>query len=1071
MLTLYHSNCLDTLCELLLHFLKNDAPDDPFYQENILVQSPGMAQWLKLEIAKRQGIAMSLRFPLPASFIWNMFETVLEDIPRENPYQKSILAWTLMAVLPEIIDAEPMAQLQSYSASKPSALDRWLLCQNIADLFDQYQVYRPDWLANWEAGGNQCAQDLPWQPFLWRTLVARNPEHLHRAKLFAHFFDTLQQKSIPNLPKRLFVFGIPAMAPQYLHALQALSQHCDVHYFLQNPCQEYWGDVRGHMQDSDATGHPLLAAWGKQGRDHVSLLSEIVPQEIDAFVTPTAPCLLAKLQTQILQFDDVRVRQLHDVPEDCLLNADDDSIKIHSCHSVIRELEVLHDQMLTWYEQDATLMPRDILVMVPDIDTYSAGIRAVFGSFAAQDKRFIPFSISDQRLPSAYPLVKAFLQLLDLPNQRCQITPLLDILQLQAVQTRFDIDKQDFEQMTHWVEQSGIRWGLTAHDGAQWQLPALEHNTWEWGLERLFAGFACPDTDLVAGIRPFDLGTGLHLACLGALSEFITALTQTRQSLQQPRSIEDWRVFLHGLVYRFFEPSDAVETQIKALTQAIDRLHCMVECSDYQDTIDYEIIHSCLTQTLEATQTSARFLAGAVNFCTLMPMRAIPFRVVCLLGLNDGDYPRQTVDMSYDLIQRFPRCGDRSRRDDDRYLFLEALESARERLHLSYVGRSVQDNQLLEPSVLLSTLRDYICTHFSIAQYAQDEAHERAEFMRLWLEVHHPLVPYHPQYFTGEQPLSFMHEWLTLAPEDGAGVSVQAVQTSHIELQDWLACIRLPCQFYLQKSLNVFFEGIQTVTEQSEPFVLEGLSDYKTREALLEAYIQQHTTRQNTTYLLESGVFPHGIVGEQVAHNLCEDTQVFYEKLKGYLTAPEPLFDLDLHSHGRQVQGVLSGIYQTCFLRYSLSKKLKADKLIQYWLEYVCYCALVTSPKPFICVSWSLEPYEITPLLSEDAQTELQKWLDLYDEAAVKPVAFFPKTAWEYRKQMQKNPDNPHLEHSVHSFFALPKNGWILGEGDNPYVQRCYPQWTRTFFTEITGHAKQLFSHPKLIDFLETCCA
>ena len=502
MLTLYHSNCLDTLCELLLHFVKNDAPEDPFYQEEILVQSPGMAQWLKLEIAKRQGIAMSLRFPLPASFIWNMFEVVLPDIPRENPYQKSILAWTLMALLPEIIDREPMAQLCTYTQNKPTALDRWLLCQNIADLFDQYQVYRPDWLENWESGGNQCAEDLPWQPFLWRTLVTRNPEHLHRAKLFAHFFEKLQQSTIPNLPKRLFVFGIPAMAPQYLQALQALSQHCDVHYFLQNPCQEYWGDLRGQTTDLHATGHPLLAAWGKQGRDHLSLLSEIVPQEIDAFVTPEATSLLAKLQTQLLHLDDVSLRQEDSVPADCVLEAQDTSIKIHLCHSVVRELEVLQDQLLTWFEQDTTLMPRDILVMVPDIDTYSAAIRAVFGSIAQHDKRFIPFAISDQRLPSAYPLVKAFLHLLDLPNQRCQITPLLDLLQLGAVQTRFDLNAQDFEHITHWVQQSGIRWGLEPEDGNQWQLPNLEQNTWSWGLDRLFAGFACPDTELVSGIRP-----------------------------------------------------------------------------------------------------------------------------------------------------------------------------------------------------------------------------------------------------------------------------------------------------------------------------------------------------------------------------------------------------------------------------------------------------------------------------------------------------------------------------------------------------------------------------------------
>ncbi len=1075
MFILYHSNCLDTLCDLLVHFLRQDPPTDPFAQEDILVQSPGMAQWLKLEIAKRQGIAMGLRFPLPASFIWQMFETVLDDVPKENPYQKSILTWTLMDLLPKVIDAPQMKPLRVYLQRHTKALSWWLMCQNIADLFDQYQVYRPDWLVQWEAGKDDVAKKMPWQPFLWRTLVAHYQGSLHRAKRFQYFYQALKQNHVQGLPQRLFVFGVPAMAPQYVQALEALSQHCHVHYFLHNPCREYWGDLCDPSVSSSVFGNPLLSAWGKQGRDHLYLLSEIAPQEIEAFVEPDQNCLLAKLQHHILDlFNPTPYQHQSRLPADLILAPEDDSVRIHLCYSRVRELEVLYDQLLAWFDADQSLKPRDILVMAPDIDNYSAEIRAVFGSMSECDPRFIPFAISDQRLPSAYPLVKVFLQLLNLPSQRCQVTQILDILQLDAVQRQFGLNETDVVKLSKWIRDSGIRWGLTQQDGAQWQLPNLAQNTWLWGIERLFAGFACLDTQLVAGIRPFDIGTGLDNVILGGLSDFVHALIEIRQQLQEAKTGEQWCAFLYQLLHRFFQPEAAQENQMKAIYDAIDKMQQTITLSCYTHEICYEIVLNGLTQILEATQTSARFLAGAVNFCTLMPMRGIPFKRICLLGMNDGDYPRQTMDVSYDLIGLLPRRGDRSRREDDRYLFLEALQSAREKLYLSYISRSVQDNQVMEPSVLLATLRDYITGYFACLPYQHLSPEVRVGKMRAWIECEHPLVPYHTDYFDINQPRSFMYEWIAGLPKIDEKQLQSDTSGRHllqhvVELEQLQDCVALPCQHYLQQQLAIFFPSFWQSDEDHEPFILDGLTRHQLKKELIKSYIHQQGQCQHLDYLQESGQFAHGKIGLADARMLRDEAADFYHLLKPWLQDPVAPLAIDFQLDAYQLQGYVSGEYAQAFVRYSVSSKVNASVFIRFWITYLCYCQYVPSPKPMMVASWDKAPYFLEPLLPKQAEDYLKPWLVLWDHACQGPVAFFPKTAWYWQQLQTKIKAPEELMRETCAFFSEPESvrGWVRGEGDNPYVRRCYPQWSHALYDSLTTWSQKLLQQSPLKKMLE----
>ena len=152
MLRVYHSNRLDVLEALMEFIVERERLDDPFEPEMILVQSTGMAQWLQMTLSQKFGIAANIDFPLPASFIWDMFVRVLPEIPKESAFNKQSMSWKLMTLLPQLLEREDFTLLRHYLTDDSDKRKLFQLSSKAADLFDQYLVYRPEWLTRWEAG-------------------------------------------------------------------------------------------------------------------------------------------------------------------------------------------------------------------------------------------------------------------------------------------------------------------------------------------------------------------------------------------------------------------------------------------------------------------------------------------------------------------------------------------------------------------------------------------------------------------------------------------------------------------------------------------------------------------------------------------------------------------------------------------------------------------------------------------------------------------------------------------------------------------------------------------------------
>ncbi|RPI04232.1 MAG: exodeoxyribonuclease V subunit gamma, partial [Zetaproteobacteria bacterium] len=551
MLILHQGNRLERLADDLAEVLR--TPVMPaLAPEIVAVQSNGMARWLRMRLADRLGIAANLHFPLPSTLIWQLFGRLLPDVPDRSPYDREVLVWRLMAMLPALDGAGPFAPLRAYLADAEDDLRRHQLASRIADLFDQYLVFRPDWILDWERGGGDT-----WHAPLWRELV-ESVGGSHRVRVQERVLAALAATPVPGsvLPTRLSLFGIPTLPPSQLAVFARLAEALEVHLFLLNPCRQFWAEIRSEREiarrvtDRDPrelyfeTGNSLLASCGTQGRDFLGLVLDCDPHEAGAFEEPGEDTLLHCLQTDILHLQN---RGEHGVPRNPI-RSDDRSVQIHSCHSPMREVEVLYDHLLALFEADPALEPGDVAVMTPDIEAYAPFVEAVFGT--AEPDRRIPFSIADRRQRAESPVATAFFSLLEIVESRFGADQVLGLLEIEPVRRRFGIAEADVAQIRDWVRETGVRWGVDGESRAALDLPATSEHTWRAGLDRLLLGYALPARGrrLFAGILPYDEVEGAPSRVLGLLCSFAEALFAARDGLARRRPISEWADALLNLL-------------------------------------------------------------------------------------------------------------------------------------------------------------------------------------------------------------------------------------------------------------------------------------------------------------------------------------------------------------------------------------------------------------------------------------------------------------------------------------------------------------------------------------------
>ncbi|MBU3672464.1 MAG: exodeoxyribonuclease V subunit gamma [Sinobacteraceae bacterium] len=1005
LLFLHLSNRLEWLAEQLAEDLREDTVA-PMTQQCIVVANHDSSRWLSLQVATRSGLSMGLRFPFPRGMIDELTHALLGAEQRcSSCFGRTAMTWWFYDRLPHFLNEPHFAPVGHYLRDG-APLRRFELALRIAGLFDQYQIYRPDQLRGWESGlpGAASSAALPgemWQSSLWRALRADFPDQISFVDLHAKIaaLDDKQVAAAP-LPERLRIFGVNSLPPAFLDILWKVAIRTRIDFYALSPTGDYWSDLltqkqqlrSGDMAD-DIRSMPLAASLGRLGRDLLEQLTvRDFQQASERFDLGSEHTALGRLQADLCSLQDRSGHSPH---------LDDDSIEVHCCHSRMREVEVLHDRLLAAFERDSSLRARDVLIMAPDMNAYAPYIAAVFGA-PESDATRIPYSIADQSARSQLAIIDAFLRLLKLATSRFTAIEVMATLESEPLRRHFKLTDTDLERIRRWLIDCGVVWAIDAEHRVRLGFTADPEYTFAHGTATLLDGYAMNGSGprLHGSRLPYEDLEGDHLHTLERFLGAIDVLGALAVDIDRPRRRYDWAQSLTNLARRLFTDAPAGAGEFRSLTQTLDEFARTDPLADAADAAECVVPISVVLAFLETTLTqvpvNGGFLQGRVTFCSLKPMRVIPARVLGVLGLEDGAFPRRNAQLAFDLMAARPRRGDRSARDDDRYMFFETLLGARQTLYLSYVGQSLRNAEVSPPSSVVVEMLDYLGATEAVHQHA--------------------LQAFSPRYFRPGVLQSFSLDNARAAellrqgraesrPFISAPLPEPDPALLSITPQELAAFLAHPARALCQRRLGLRLTLDDDVLPAQEPRVLDTLQRYGLQQLLLQETLHGDTGLAWPAAKAR-GKVPPGPLGAQTETTLRDLVDELVGQLQPMCTGrPRERVSIDITAAGCVVRGFLDDVYGDRLLRYRCATLQPKDRL-QAWVLHVLL-GTVRPEHRTVVFSSSDKPLQFASFAnSTEALHILETLLRVYRRGLSEPLPLIVEMSWVAAKSLAKDPED-----------------------------------------------------------------
>lgn len=1028
-LNLCCSNRVEALHVRLAQRLGEAPLADPFQPELILIPSMPMKRWVNLQLAEHHGIATNIEYLLPAQWIWQLAAQSTQQFAGEDPLSRERAAWRIHAMLPGLLSSRDFLPLHRYLTGDDTGVKRWQLAQRLADLFDRYQYYRPEWIRDWSAGRNMAgsADGVPaWQPQLWQALIA-DCKGRHRVALIDTLLRALSSGTVQcALPERISCFALSSLPPLFVQVLEALSHQCEITLYQHSPTDQYWADLRSKKEYARKrlsnpkeaayydTGNELLASWGRQGQAFQDLMLSgdvLESSNWDYYPPAGKDSLLHAIQSDILN--------LNAEPSD---RTPDDSVEVHVCHSPLRECQVLHDRILSAMDADATLKPEDILVMVPEISRYAPYVEAVFRFDETASRPFVPWNLSDTTLADEHPLIQVFMQLLQLPSSRFSFSELVSYLEVPRIARRFGLEGNALEEMLSLLQASGIRWGMDAGQKAEFGLPQVAENTWRHGLDRLLAGYAMADVEQWQGIAVMPGAQGADALALGKLCHFLETLRHWHSVLERPREVGVWQQTVNELMADFFAPLPDEGDKLQQIRDAMKELKQYAPGQE----LSLSLLGYYLQEHLGTRTQHGRYFSGGVTICGMRPMRSLPFRMICVLGMSDAAFPRREQSQSFDAMAGHWHPGDPRKPDEDRYLMLETLLCARERLYFSYTGRSLKDNSELQPSVLLREFMDFVDAHYSVLEEEHKESgkpeSKKTPPMSACLWVEHPMQAFHWRQFDaagkGAALASYDDWWCqiadtllkrTICSEPGAvgnwpgeALAGEEEDADQLDLGRLLRFLQHPVKGFFNARLGIYLRE-EEADEDEEPFTLDGREVWAIHQELIGRALagEERSERELQTLFSARGQLPHGTLADASFQSLHKGVQDMLERLQAYQGSNIRPLAVQLACPLSAQRVVLLSAQVSRYrpgkgLLHFAAARMKPKHRLELWLEHLALCAagLLAQEEDsvLICRDGSVR---FAPLPAEEAVPLLARYLELYFEGLKRPLPLFPGVSYE----------------------------------------------------------------------------
>lgn len=1096
-MNLFTSNRLDQLVDRLADNAAS-AGTDPLEESVIVVQSPGMERWLAMQLADRLGVWANCRYPFPNALVAGLLDSVLHHQygERASVFDRAVLKWRVYDILRTHAGEPVFAELAGYMGASPSTLRTYQLAEQVADVFDQYMVYRPQMLLDWEDDAGPPMSENQWQPAMWR-LLSSTESGLHRARMKLRFHEKLsgmkkkefQQQYGNMLPGALHLFGVTSLPPFHIEVLAEISRFIPVHVYQLNPCKEFWYDIekeakisrvekqynlrygkvpRHHME----VGNSLLASLGLVGKQFIPMVWEYArnePFDDAAYRKNPGDSVLTMVQNDILDLVDRGAPSGKDDPDyqQMRISPLDRSIQVHSCHGPMREAEVLRDVLLDQFNTTPGLEPQNVLVMIPDIDTYAPYIDAVFGN-PGSGEQYIPYSIADQNLRSVSTTIDTFFAVLDCMDSRFEAGRVFEILQCDDVARKFNLSPADLDLVQSWIRETGIHWGIDDTHRARLDQPPTVIHSWRYGLDRMILGFAMPgdDTFIYNDILPYDHIEGDNAAVLGNLADFCHLLFSLVETFSGSAGIQDWHSRINLLLDELFEPSDDTQRYVQMIRDRMLQLADDVTGDIFDGTIDLPVLRSWLQNEISEERVSTSFMTGGITFCATLPMRSIPFEIICMMGMNDDTFPRKDRVRGFDLMYQEggPRPGDRSTRNDDRYLFLETIVSAKSLLCITFTGQSARDNSSIPPSVVVSELLDYLEQGYTV------ESADGEDILSHVVTTHH-LQSFSPAYFTGNQRLfsysatrleackSLVDDRKDMPSFAGNPLpSLSSDEGAIITLDELVKFFDNPAAFYCTRRLGIQPEIRFDEMDDREPFNLGSLETFSITSELCEMYLDHEDIQNMRAVINARGMLPQGTWGG-VIYTHAEKRALRFAHKVAEVTGDVPPSEMtvDIQFHTSRVRGVISGIRGDRLVRFS-PVKIKGRDILRGWIYH---CAVngvdEVSGCSTVCVfKDAVAAFE--PVTRSQARQVLGELVELFHRGNEKPLLFFPGTSWEYASAILTGKDEKKAYGSAkRQWEGSDFNGGYGGDMNDASVSLCFDEKAISS-KEFRNHAMNIYT-------------
>ena len=937
----------DGLGELLA-----SPPPDPFAEDLVVVPARGVERWLSQRLSHRlgagagaDGVCAGVVFRSPASLISEITGTRDED-----PWSPEAMTWPLL----EVIDAslgQPWCRTLAAHLGFFETDDverelrqgrRYGVSRRLAGLFASYARQRPALLIGWldDEHGNPEAGldgDLAWQPQLWRRLVevmGIDPPHVRHATTLARL-----RESGADLPGRVSLFGHTRLAVTDIELLDALAEHHDVHLWLPHPSAALWTALDGlriavPRRDDDShrrVDHPLLATLGRDLRELQRALPAVADDEFLA-AGDRPDTLLGWLQS------DIAANQVR--PQGRSLQPGDRSVQVHACHGPARQVDVLREVLLGLLADDETLEPRDILVMCPDIETYAPLIAANFGlgevMHDAHPAHRLRVRLADRSLVQTNPLLAVAAQLLALAGSRVTATELLNLAHADPVRARFGFTDDDLEDIADWVRESNIRWGFDREHRTPFGVDFVQ-NTWRFGLDRILAGVALSDDSQawIGTTLPLDDVGSNSVELAGRLGEFCARVQQVAGDLSGQRPLREWLTALADGIRSVTRVGDADAWQLSQLDRELGDI--LARAGDRDRTpLRLPDIESMLHRHLAGRPTRANFRTGTLTVCTMVPMRSVPHRVVCLVGLDDNVFPRVGAVDGDDALARRPRTGERDVRAEDRQLLLDAIGAATQTLVITYTGANEYTGQPRPPAVPLAELLDAL-----EATVGRPDGGTVLDD----IVVHHPLQPFDvrnvvPGAVVPDTSFSFDPTVLRAARaaqgerEDPAPFicgPLPAPDGGDVSLADLIVFFKDPVRGFF-RALDYTFPAEVDGVDDAMPVEIDALEQWTVGERILNDILRGMSPDRALRAEWCRGTLPPGKLGWRKARAIGEQAVLLAQEALPLRSESARAVDVDIDiGGGRRLTGTVSPIFGDRLVSVTYSK-LDGKHLLAAWI-------------------------------------------------------------------------------------------------------------------------------------------